>query len=116
MKRVMVVAAAVVLAACQRRDVKVLIGATTVTGAGAAPIEDSVVVVAGRTVRSVGVRKDVPIPQDSARTDVTGKWIVPADGARIAAGEAADLIVLDHAPRGGDGGRRMVNGEWVAGQ
>jgi imidazolonepropionase-like amidohydrolase len=79
---------------------------------------DSVIVVAGRSVRSVGLRKDIPIPQDSERTDFSGKWIVPAPGARIAAGKSADLLVLDHAPDGaapvnsGDVSRRLTAGGW----
>jgi hypothetical protein len=99
------------LAACQRSDVKVLIGATAIVAPGAQPIEDSVIVVAGRSVRSVGLRRDIPIPQDSERTDLTGKWVVPAPGARIAIGEDANLLVLDHAPPG-DVSKRLAQGQW----
>jgi hypothetical protein len=99
------------LTACQRSDVKVLIGATAVVAPGAQPIEDSVIVVAGRSVRSVGLRKDIPIPQDSERTDLTGKWVVPAPGSRIAIGEDANLWILDHAPPG-DASRRLIQGRW----
>ncbi|MDP9169962.1 MAG: hypothetical protein M3N54_05040 [Acidobacteriota bacterium] len=91
-------AAALVLAGCQAGDIKVFIGATAIVAPGAQPIEDSVIIVAENKIRSVGMRKDIPIPQDSQRTDVTGKWIVPAEGARIAPGEPANFRVLDHAP------------------
>lgn len=93
--------------ACQSSDVKVLIGATTITAPGAAPIEDSVIVVAGGRIRAVGVRKDVPIPQDSERIDMTGKKIVPAAGAQIAVNENADFDVT-----GPGVNRRMVHGQW----
>jgi cytosine/adenosine deaminase-related metal-dependent hydrolase len=109
-KRLPAVVGFLLLAACQRSDVKVLIGATTVTAPGAAPIEDSVIVVAGRTIRSVGLRQDVPVTQDSERTDLRGKWVAPADGARIAPGEPANLVVLDHA--NGAVVRRLTDGQW----
>jgi cytosine/adenosine deaminase-related metal-dependent hydrolase len=106
------------LAACQRSDVKVLIGATAVVAPGAQPIEDSVIVVAEGRIRSAGMRKDVPIPQDSERVNLAVKWIVPAEGARIAVNESADLLILDRSPNGAtpalpaDVSRRMVHGQW----
>jgi hypothetical protein len=108
------------LAACQKQDVrlKVLIGATTIVAPGAQPIEDSIVVIAGTRIRAVGARKDVPVPQASDRTDLTGEWIVPADGSRIAVDEIANLLVLKHAPKGiapaapADMGARIEAGEW----
>ena len=109
------------LAACQKKPdftLKVLIGGTTVTGPGEQPIEDSVVIVSGTKIRSVGTRKDIPVPQASDRTDLTGEWIVPAEGFRIDAGETANLLILRHAPKGvtaaapADVGARIVAGEW----
>lgn len=99
------------LSACQSSEVKVLIGATAIVAPGAQPIPDSVIVIAGDRIRSVGIRKDVPIPQDSERTAVSGKWIVPAGSARIAVNESADLLILDHAPPA-DVSRRMLHGQW----
>jgi imidazolonepropionase-like amidohydrolase len=110
--------ACLLLAACQKSDLKVMIGATTIVAPGAQPIEDSVIVVSAGRIRSVGLRKDVPIPQDSERISVSGKWIVPAAGARIAVNESADLVVLDRPPSGvepalpGDVSRRMLGGQW----
>lgn len=95
------------MAACQKSDVKVLIGGTTITAPGAPPLEDSVIVVASGRIRSVGLRKDVPIPQDSERTDVSGKRIVPAEGSRIAVNESADLAISGQGYN-----RRMLHGEW----
>lgn len=111
------------LSACKNSDVrfKVLIGATTVAGPGEKPIEDSVVVIAGSKIRSVGERKDVPIPQNSDRIDLKGKWLVPASGSVIGREEIANLLVLDHAPNGvvpansADVGARLVAGEWKTG-
>jgi imidazolonepropionase-like amidohydrolase len=114
----LVLSVCLILAGCQEHDVKVLIGATAVVAPGAQPIEDSVVVVAGGRIRSAGMRKDVPIPQDSERTDVSGKWIVPTEGGRLAINESADLLILDRAPEGvkpalpADVNRRMRNGQW----
>ena len=110
------------LAGCGNTDVKykVLIGATTVVAPGARPIEDSVVVIAGKKIRSVGMRKDVPVPQNSDRTDLAGRWIVPAEGSVIGPEEVANLLVLEHAPNGvtpagpGDVGASLVAGEWKA--
>jgi hypothetical protein len=112
-----------VLGACQNTDIKfkVLIGGTTVTGPGEQPIQDSVIVIAGSKIRAVGMRKDVPVPQNSDRTDLAGQWVVPAPGSTIATGETANLLVLDHAPSGwvptnpADVGARLVAGEWKAG-
>jgi hypothetical protein len=111
------------LAGCQTRPavkLKVLIGATTIVAPGAQPIEDSIIVIAGDKIRSVGMRKDVPVPQASDRTDLTGEWVVPAKGARIAIDQTANLIVLHKAPNGtdpanpADAGARIVAGEWEA--
>jgi hypothetical protein len=111
---------ALLLAGCQKHDVgihgarlKVLIGATTITEPGVPPIQDSIVIISGSKIQSVGARKDVPVPQASDRTDLTGSWIVPADGSRIEPGETANLIILHHPPNGtDDGGSRIVAGEW----
>jgi hypothetical protein len=98
--------------------VKVLVGGTTIPASDAAPIEDSIVVVAKGKIQSVGPRKDIPVPQASDRTDLAGEWIVPAEGARIEPGEPANLIVLKHAPNGirpadpADVGARLEAGEW----
>jgi hypothetical protein len=109
------------LTACAKKPdftVKVLIGATTIPAPGEPPIEDSVIVVRGSKIRSVGPRKDVPVPQASDRTDLTGEWVVPAEGSRIEPGETANLRILRHAPNGiqpaapGDLGASLVAGEW----
>jgi hypothetical protein len=113
------------LAGCGKKTVtnmndriKVLIGGTAIVASGEQPIEDSIVVIAGSKIRSIGTRKDVPVPQNSDRTDLTGEWIVPAEGSRIEVGETANLLILKHAPNGiepatpADKGARIVAGEW----
>jgi hypothetical protein len=67
------------------------------------------VIVAGRKIRSVGMRKDIPIPQDSERTDLTGKQVRAAEGSRIAPGEDSNIEVVDAS---GTVVRRLINGEW----
>ncbi len=108
------------LAGCQAgnqvSDLKVLIGATVVMQAGTNPVQDAVIVISGATIRAAGLRKDVPIPQDSERTDLTGKWVVPVSGGKIAVGEPADLFVLNASPSGapavGAPSRHMIHGQW----
>jgi hypothetical protein len=109
------------LAACQKKPdftLKVLIGATTVPAADEPSIEDSVVIISGKKIRAVGMRKDTPVPQASDRTDLAGEWIVPVEGSRIEAGETANLLILRHAPHGvtpaepTDVGARILAGEW----
>lgn len=107
-------------ASCQSGNqvsgLKVLIGANAILQAGANPVQDSVIVVSGAKIRAAGLRKDVPIPQDSERTDLTGKWVVPVAGGRLAPGEPADLFILNAAPNGspaiGAPSRRMIHGQW----
>lgn len=120
-RNVVWILALLALADCQKEPpgrLKVLIGATTIVAPGEKPLEDSIVVIAGSKIRSVGMRKDVPVPQNSDRTDLTGAWIVPAQGSRIEEGETANLIILHHAPNGiepaspADASSRIVAGEW----
>ena len=97
-------------------DLKVLIGATAIMQAGTNPVQDTVIVISGATIRAAGIRKDVPIPQDSERTDLTGKWVVPVAGGRLAPGEPADLFILNAGSNGspaiGAPSRKMIHGQW----
>jgi imidazolonepropionase-like amidohydrolase len=120
MHKYLLAAVCLLAAGCQSGNqvsgLKVLIGATAIMQAGGNPVQDAVIVISGSTIRAAGVRKDVPIPQDSERTDVTGKWVVPVAGGRIAPGEPADLFILNSGPNGspavGGVGRRMIHGQW----
>jgi cytosine/adenosine deaminase-related metal-dependent hydrolase len=100
----------------QVSDLKVLIGATAVFEAGGNPVQDTVIVIEGDKIRAAGLRRDVPVPQNSERTDLTGKWVVPVSGGKIAAGEPADLFVLNMGENGspatGAPARHMIHGHW----
>ena len=97
-------------------NLKVLFGATAVFQAGGSPVQDTVIVIEGDKIRAAGMRKDVPVPQNSERTDLTGKWVVPVSGGKIAPGESADLFVLNTAENGspatGAPARHMIHGHW----
>jgi imidazolonepropionase-like amidohydrolase len=120
MYKTLLVAVCLLTLACQSgnqvSDLKVLIGATAILQAGTNPIQDAVIVISGTKIRAAGIRKDVPIPQDSERTDLTGKWVVPTQGGRIAPGESADLFILNSGPNGapalGGVSRKMIHGQW----
>ena len=118
-----VVPAALVIMACGKNEqtgvrLKVLLGATTIVAPGDAPILDSIVVIAGSKIRAAGMRKDIPVPQNSDRTDLTGRWLVPVPGGRIKPDEPANLLILKTAPAGttaadpADITSRILNGEW----
>ncbi|HEY4086394.1 MAG TPA: hypothetical protein VGM43_10675 [Bryobacteraceae bacterium] len=97
-------------------NLKVLIGATAVFQPGGSPVQDTVIVIEGDKIRAAGERKDVPVPQNSERSDLTGKWVVPVSGSKIAPGESADLFVLNTAANGspatGAPARHMIHGHW----
>ncbi len=106
--RVMFLLLVGVLFSCGRRTttngtnpkIQVVMGARAVPAPGVRSIEDSVIVMVGGKIRAVGERRDVPIPQDSARSDATGQWIVPEPGYTLMPGQPANLLVLDAAPVG----------------
>jgi hypothetical protein len=109
------------LAGCQAKGgpYKVLVGATVTVEQGTRPIQDAVVIIDGKNIRDVGDRKYVPVPSNADRTDLAGRWIIPAAGKKIANGEPANLLILDHAPAGivpanpKDVGARIVDGDWA---
>ncbi len=116
----MLAACAIALAGCgnEASNLKVLIGATAVLQAGGSPVQDTVIVISGATIQAAGERRDVPIPQNSERTDLTGKWVVPVAGReRLPLVKlAADLFVLNSSPSGapavGAPARKMIHGQW----
>ncbi len=116
-RRLLAIFPLLLLAACDKKPAvieKVLIGGTTVVSPGAEPIEDSIVIIRGTKIRAVGSRQDVSLPRVSDRTDLTGEWIMPAQGSHIARGEPANLMIFRHAPNGNtsDPSALIVNGEW----
>src|SRR5258708_38180424 len=54
-----------------------IVGARLIDGTGAAPIDDSVVVVQGDRIRSAGARAAVQIPRDADIVDAEGKVLTP---------------------------------------
>ena len=95
----------------QKSGRKVIIGATALVTADGPALEDSVIVISGGKIKLVGYRKDAPITQDSERSDLTGKFIVPAPGGKLAENEPANLLILN-SKNPTDIARRMTNGEW----
>jgi hypothetical protein len=68
------------LVSCQNlgeRTTIVIVGATLLSGPGNPPINDSVVVISGGRIRSVGTRAAAPIPQNSERVNAIGQFLVP---------------------------------------
>ncbi|HXJ40256.1 MAG TPA: hypothetical protein VNH18_13335 [Bryobacteraceae bacterium] len=100
------------LTGCQDIDTKVLIGGTCLPSSGAAPIGDCIIVTSHSTIVAVGVRKDVPVPQNSERTSLDGKWILPAGKGVLAPGQPADLAIYDSPEPRGTPVRSMAAGKW----
>ncbi|HYA18294.1 MAG TPA: hypothetical protein VEF06_12550 [Bryobacteraceae bacterium] len=111
----------IILAGCQAKGgpYKVLVGASVTVEEGTRPIQDAVIIIDGKNVRDVGDRNSVPVPNNADRTDLTGRYVIPAPGKRIHNGEPANLLILDHAPAGivpanpKDVGARIIDGEWA---
>lgn len=56
---------------------QVLKGATLFDGTGSESIENSVIVIEGKTIRCIGTEADCTIPKKAEITDVSGKFITP---------------------------------------
>ena len=54
-----------------------IVGATLIDGSGAAPVENSVVVVQGERIVAAGPRADVAVPPDATVIDAAGKFLMP---------------------------------------
>jgi imidazolonepropionase-like amidohydrolase len=54
-----------------------LVGATIIDGTGAEPLADGVVIVRGGRIACVGAADECRVPDDVARIDVRGRWIMP---------------------------------------
>ncbi|MCZ6489856.1 MAG: amidohydrolase family protein [Acidobacteria bacterium] len=72
------------LAACQTTQqpdpasrITVIEGATVIDGVSDAPIEDAILVIEGDTIRNVGRRGTIEVPENAARINATGKTIMP---------------------------------------
>ena len=58
-------------------SLKTIVGATLIDGSGKRPVPDSVVVVRGEKIESVGRQGDVKIPEGAEVIDASGKWLLP---------------------------------------
>ncbi len=56
---------------------RALVGATLITGTGAAPIPDAVVLIKGGRIECAGPRSACRVPPDVATMDLAGTWITP---------------------------------------
>jgi imidazolonepropionase-like amidohydrolase len=54
-----------------------IVGARLIDGSGAAPIEDSVIVIDGTRIRSAGARSVTPVPQGGEIVNGAGKTVIP---------------------------------------
>ena len=61
----------------EESPVTVLVGATVFDGTGAAPQENTVLILEGERVKAVGVAGEVSIPKGARRIDLPGKFIIP---------------------------------------
>jgi imidazolonepropionase-like amidohydrolase len=52
-------------------------GGRLIDGTGAAPVQNSVVIVADGRIESVGTTRDFPVPHDAERIDATGYTVLP---------------------------------------
>jgi hypothetical protein len=111
MKKVLLVLAVVVLAACvspEESGVKVIVGAKLIQAPGRAPVDYSVVVIEKGKFRDVGPQQSTPVPKGAEMTRGIGMTIEPLPGGNpIEIGQPANLILK------GPSDRIMKAGEWV---
>jgi len=97
--------------ACVRPEdsgVQVIVGAKLDPGAGQAPMEHSVVVIADGKFQAVGPQSSTPVPPGAKMTQGLGMTIEPIPGGEpIESGRAANLVLK------GDHDRVMRAGMWV---
>ena len=53
------------------------VGATVIDGTGRAPVPDAMLLVEGGRIVALRPRGEVEIPEDAARVEVGGRWIIP---------------------------------------
>jgi hypothetical protein len=88
--------------------VQVIVGAKLDSGAGQAPLEHSVVIIADGKFQAVGPQSSTPVPVGAKMTQGLGMTIEPLPGGGpIEAGHAANLVLK------GDHQRVMRAGVWV---
>jgi imidazolonepropionase-like amidohydrolase len=58
-------------------SVKALVGATLIDGSGGKPLPDSIVLINGERIESIGKQGEVKIPDGVEVIDANGKWLIP---------------------------------------
>jgi len=109
MRVLCVIVCAATLIACvspQESGVKVIVGGK-LQQPGQAPIDYSVVVIENGKIRAAGPQSTTPVPKGGEITSGLGMTVEPVPGARIEAGQPADLVLR------GTTERTMRNGEWI---
>jgi len=92
--------------------VQVIVGAKLEPGAGRAPLEHSVVVIAGRKFQAVGPQASTPVPIGAKMTQGLGMILEPLPGGEpIEPGRAANLVLK--SADASTGQRIMRAGVWV---
>jgi cytosine/adenosine deaminase-related metal-dependent hydrolase len=114
--RLIVVACALVLAACREPQtepgLQALIGGRLEAALDAEPVPYSVVVIAAGKIRAMGPQATVPVPKGAEAINAKGKVIRPMPyDARIEPGAPANLMLFD-AETGAPAGV-MRDGQWV---
>jgi hypothetical protein len=114
--RHLVLGLALLLTACTEPAVepglKAIVGGRLEIIPGAAPIEYSVIVIAGGKIQALGPQALTPVPKGAETISAKGKRILPSPAdARLLIGEPADLMFLDAET--GTQERIMKNGEWL---
>ncbi len=61
----------------QPRRPLIVTGATLITGADTAPIQDAVLIAQEHRITNIGKRQDIAMPPDGNVVDAQGKWIAP---------------------------------------
>jgi imidazolonepropionase-like amidohydrolase len=61
----------------EEANVVALIGGTLIDGTGAAPVQNTTVLIEGDKIKAVGLKANVKIPPGANIINVSGKWILP---------------------------------------
>lgn len=118
--------------------ITVIVGATLVDGGGRAPLADSVIVLRGATIATVGDRVRTAIPKGAVLVDGRRLWVAPAPpaavpvaalvpaiaemlrgpAARLVAGQPAHVALLAADPRAPAAGdpATQVRRVWLSGK
>jgi imidazolonepropionase-like amidohydrolase len=89
-----------------------------IDGTGAPPVEHSVIIIDGATIRAVGTQAHTPIPKGGKNIDLTGKYVTPSGSGTLEPGKPASLKVYRSNPlqapeAPGEAESEMVDGQWI---